>query len=84
MEINTVIEVQAFGDFDILYTECIMVSSEKHDTKGIFNEFYKLMGIESNTGLGRLILMDIREDFISFLELKGFSKLKTEAIYFCD
>jgi hypothetical protein len=84
MEINTVIEVQAFGDFDILQTECIMVSSDKHDTEAIFNEFYKLIGIESNTGLGRMILMDIREDLIAFLELKGFFKLKTNPIYFCD
>jgi hypothetical protein len=84
MEINTVIEVQAFGDFDILYTDSIMVSSEKHDVKGIFSEFYTFMGIKSNTGLRHTILTEIREDFIAFLELKGFSKLKTNPIYFCD
>ena len=84
MEINTAIEVQAFGDFDILQTDSIMVSSDKHDTKGLFNEFYELMGIKSNIGLDYRILTEIREDFIAFLKLKGFSKLKTVSIYFCD
>ena len=84
MEINTVIEVQAIGDFDIVYTECIMVSSDKHNANELFKEFYELMGIESNEGLSMRYQREMTEDFIAFLELKGFSKLKTEQIYFCD
>ena len=84
MEINTVIEVQAFGDFDVKYTDCVMVHSEKIDKNEILNEFYQMQGISSNKGLDVRVLYDTTQDFISFLELKGFEKLETQSVYFCD
>lgn len=84
MEINTIIEVQAFSDFNIKYTDCIMVHSDKLNTEEIFQEFYKTQGIESNTGLDYRELYKTTKDFIAFLFLKGFKSLNTEKIYFCD
>ena len=84
MEINTVIEVQAFGDFDVKYTDCIMIHSDRMDKNEILKEFYQIQGITSNKRLDYRILRTITEDFISFLELKGFKKLETQSVYFCD
>ena len=84
MELNTFIEVQAFGDFDIKYTDCVMVHSDKIDKNEILKEFYQVQGIISNTGLDYRQLYNITQDFISFLELKGFKRLETQSVYFCD
>lgn len=84
MELNTFIEVQNFGDFDVKYTDCIMVHSDKIDKNEILKEFYQIQGITSNTGLDYRKLYDITQDFISFLELKGFKRLETQSVYFCD
>lgn len=59
MELNTFIEVQAFGDFDIKYTDCVMVHCEKMDKNEILEEFYQVQGITSNKGL------DYRPQFTS-------------------
>ena len=83
MKFKTVIEVEAFGDGN-LYTECIMVTTEKLNLDELLKEFYILEGIESNTGLDIRIMRETTENFISILELKGFNKLKTKKIYFCD
>jgi len=84
MELNTFIEVQAFGDFDVQYTECIMVHSDKINKDEILKEFYQIQGITSNRGLDDRELYSTTQDFIAFLELKGFKKLQTQSIYFCD
>lgn len=81
---ETVIEIQAFGDFDIKYTECIMVSDEKHGLKTLLKEFYEIEGITSTHGNDYKKLNAITNNFIAFLQLKGFKKLKTKEIYFCD
>lgn len=84
MELNTFIEVQAFGDFDIKYTDCVMVHCEKIDKNEMLEEFYKVEGITSSNGLDYRKLYNITQDFISFLELKGFKRLETQSVYFCD
>lgn len=84
MEIKTAIEVQAFGDFDVKYTDCVMIHSDKMDKNEILKEFYGIQGITSNKGLDDRKLYDITQDFISFLELKGFKRLETQSVYFCD
>lgn len=84
MEINTVIEVESFGDFDETYTEAIMVHSEILDVEEIYKEFYKFQNIDSNEGLDYRMLYSITQDFIAFLELKNFTKLKTNKIHFTD
>jgi hypothetical protein len=84
MELNTFIEVQAFGDFGVKYTDCVMVHSDKMDRNEILKEFYQTQGITSNTELDYRQLYNITQDFISFLEIKGFKRLKTQSVYFCD
>jgi hypothetical protein len=81
---KTFIEVQEFGDFDMKYTNCIMVSDDNIDKQTLLDEFYKLEGIESYRGLDYLILDEITEKFINFLKSKGFKRLKTQSVFFCD
>lgn len=84
IKLPTVIEIQSFGDFDIQITKCIMVHHEKMNKNEILDEFYKINNISSNVGLGQDLLKTITNDFIVFLELKGFRKLKTESVIFSD
>jgi hypothetical protein len=84
MNIKTAIEVKAWGDFDILYTVCVMIYSEKVNKDEILKEFYQIQGISSCDGLSYKKLSTITEDFIAFLELKGFKKLRTHEVYFSD
>lgn len=81
---NTIIEVQSFGDFNVKYTDSIMVHDDKLDKEEILKEFCALKGIKSNKGLDYKILNRITEEFVLFLESKGFKRLKTDPIYFCD
>jgi len=84
MKISTVIEVQAYGDFDVKQTNCIMVHEDKLNVSEVLKEFHTIQGINSNSGLSSKILRTIIDDFIFFLELKGFNKLKTKEICFSD
>jgi hypothetical protein len=81
---KTVIEVQAYGDFDINYTVCIMVHPEKMNEKELMKEFYGLQGIDSDSGLSCKQLQTVTDDFICFLELHGFKELKTYEVCFSD
>lgn len=83
MELSTFIEVQDFGDFDVKYTNCIMIHSDKVDKDEILKEFYQIQSITSNIGLNNNQLQNITENFIQFLELKGFKRLETQKVYFC-
>lgn len=85
MEINTVIEVQGFADFDVIYTDCIMVSAEKLNVNEIRKTFCSLNGLpENGKGLPINMLYDTTTEFISYLEKNGFTKLNTNKILFCD
>jgi hypothetical protein len=81
---STVIEVKAFGDFDVMYTYCIMVHSDTLNRDELMSEFYTIRGISSNRGLCYRDLYGITEDFVAFLEMKGFVRLQTQVVYFCD
>jgi hypothetical protein len=82
----TIIEVQAFGDFDMLYTECIMVSGGKHEKEELIQEFCVISGLDSTDGKGLKynMLREVTSDFIAFLSLKGFVKMETQKVYFSD
>jgi spore coat polysaccharide biosynthesis protein SpsF (cytidylyltransferase family) len=84
MKIKTAIEVQIFGDFDMKYTECIMVSPEYFNKQDLINEFCELEGITSIKGVAWNKLNHYTQAFIKFLELKGLVKLKTDEVYFTD
>lgn len=81
---ETIIEVQAFGDFDIMYTECVMVSDIKFDINELQKEFCEIENIPSFHDLQRSSFYELTYSFIVFLELKGFKKLQTTPMYFCD
>jgi hypothetical protein len=85
MEIKTVIEVQGYTDQPGLFcTDAIMVSSEELDINKIEKEFLNTWGLSSTKGIDISCLNELTTEFIKFLEVKGFSKLKTKKIYFCD
>lgn len=84
MDVKTAIEVQRYGDFDIVNTECIMVHPKKINKSELLKEFYRLAGITSQEGLSYSKLETINKDFIAFLELKGFKKLRTYEVLFSD
>lgn len=79
---ETKIEVKSLGDFDIPYTEVIMVLKEKIDPEIIIKEFLDMEGIKSTQGIDCRDVRKITEDFIVFLKLKGFSKLNTYEVLF--
>lgn len=79
------IEVQRFGDFDILQTECIMYNpNNKKNAQELRNEFCVLENIENPTMVNDRLIYEITEKFIDFLKSKGFSKIKTSSTYFCN
>lgn len=84
MEIKTVIEVQQFADFDMVCTKCIMVSNEKFLKFELLNEFCNINNIPSIKGLDCNKLNQYTEDFVTFLELKGFTELKTFKVLLSD
>jgi hypothetical protein len=81
---KTVIELKQFVDFGVLNTNCIMIHSDKLDLDNLLDEFYRLKGIKSYRGLSEDVLRTINNDFISFLRKRGFKRLETQSIYFCD
>ena len=81
---NTIIEVEAFGDFDVVYTKCIMVSEEKLDTNIIIKEFCEFANIPSIKGLPYNKLNHYTDEFIVYLEMIGFTVLKTTQIYMSE
>ena len=68
MEIKTAIEVEAWGDFDMRYTKCIMVSPDKRDVKSIVKEFCDINGLPSEGGLPDNMLNDVNDEFIKYLK----------------
>lgn len=84
MVIKTSIEIQAYADFDIPYTRCIMVSNVDYNPTDLLNEFYQIFGITSTSGLTYKQLSTVTDDYIAFLELKGFKSLPTCTIIFSD
>lgn len=61
-----------------------MVHTDKLNVNDLLKEFYLIQDISSNEGLPLGMLRTVTADYISFLELKGFVKLKAQPVYFCD
>lgn len=81
---STIIEVLAWGDFDVQYTEAILVSPDKLDIETLKTEFCTEQGIDSFTGLEYSKLSSLTQSFIKFLKKRGFRDLSTTKVYFCD
>lgn len=84
MKNGTFIEVEAYGDFDVKYTVCIMHNPLTLDVYEIKREFRNLKGLKSFSGLPSVSLASFTDEFIAFLSLKGFSSVKTHKISFSD
>lgn len=82
--INTVIEIQGWGDFDMRYTEVIMVSEQKLDAKLFIKGYCDLRGLPGLDGLPQNMLRDINEDLIKYLKKNGFKPLNTYVVLFGD
>lgn len=83
MKNGTFIEVEAYGDFDVKYTVCIMYNPLDLDVYEIKREFRKLKGLKSFSGIiGSMA--SLTDEFIAFLSLKGFTSVKTHKISFSD
>jgi hypothetical protein len=61
-----------------------LVHSDKINKSELIKEFCEINNISSINGLDYRKLYQYTEDFIAFLELKGFTKLKTYEVLFCD
>lgn len=81
---NTYIEIQAWGDFGVAYTKCIMVAEGIWDIDYITKSFCHINGLTGTSGLPDNMLSDTTEEFIKFLKEKGFRVLKTKQIIFSD
>lgn len=81
---KTVIEIQQFGDFNVMNTHSIMVHPEFFTVFDIKEEFCKFENIESFSGLPHNKLNEYTEKFVKFLKDKGFRQLETKSVYFVD
>lgn len=85
MEIKTVIEIKRYGDYDILYTECIMGSPDIRDADDILKTYCNLRGFPKTDGSGLPynVLNDVTADFVT-LKKQNFRIIKTNNIIFSD
>lgn len=84
MQIKTIIEIEKYVDFDMLSTDCIMVSFEKYNVKTIVKDYCELRGLPSLDGLPDNMIDDTRVDFIKYLKGIDFFILKTKKVCISD
>lgn len=81
---NTIIEIEAWGDFQMRYTDCIMASEERLDVKALVRQFCSMEGLPGESGNDSDKLGEINEKFRKFLKKSGFVQLKTKKVCFSD
>ncbi len=81
---GTFIEVQAYGDFDMLYTDSIWYTEENRDVKSITKAFCSLNGLPGTSGLPYNMIRDSTEAFKKFLKKEGFRPINTKTVCFSD
>ena len=84
MQFKTIIEIQKYADFGIRYTDCIMVFAEELNVESLKKEFCSIEGIEGTKGIPYNMLDLVTDEFVAFLNKKGFVKLKTKEVIFTD
>ena len=85
MEISTVIEVESYGDYDVRYTKCIMVSPVFRHASSLMKNFCEKNGLPLNgEGLPDNMLEDTTNEYIKYLKKEGFKELKTNKACFTD
>lgn len=83
---GTIIEIEAYSDYDMRYTDCIMVTEEQFDVKGLVRSYCSLRGLPNETlsGLPDNMLNDTKEDFKKWLKKQGFRILSTKKVCISD
>ena len=79
--VRCAIEIQKYGDFDMRYTDTIMISDNDHSVKTLKKSFCDQHQIDlSNLPHGKINYY--ADEFIKFLKERGFKPLKTKEIIF--
>lgn len=81
---GTLIEVEAYGDFDVKYTKAIMYTPEVRNVDSIVSTYCSLRGLDGTSGLPDNMISDATDDFIKYLKKEGFSEISGKKVYFCD
>ncbi len=76
----TAIQIERYGDFDMINTICIMICDDNRDVKTINNNFCDINGIPKNGDIPDIFI----DDYKKFLKKEGFRELKTKKIRFTD
>ena len=77
---GTAIEIIGLADFDIAYTESIMVSEETLNAKDLAKSFCRENNIKNLSELPLGTSYDVRDNFKQYLRKIGFKQLKTTQI----
>ena len=89
---GTIIELEAWGDYDMLYTDCIMVTEEVWTVSSLISSFVEDIGFKGDVdirkdginGLPYDMLSDFNSEFKKYLKKQGFRVLKTKKVHFSD
>lgn len=84
MDTRTYVEIEAWGDFDVRYTKCIMVADGLRDVDYLTKAFCHKNGLPGTEGLSYNMINDANEEFVKFLRKEGFRELKTSKVCFSD
>ena len=81
---KTIIEIEVYGDFDMLSRDCIMVSEYNYVVKELVKEYCSSIGISPDDmdTLPDNMVSDATTGFKEFLRKKGFKKLTTKTVCF--
>lgn len=81
---GTYIAVEAYGDFNMRYTDSIWHTEEQRDIKAITRAFCSINGLPGTSGLPDNMLRDSTESFKKYLKKEGFKQIKAKAVCFSD
>lgn len=78
--VKTAIEVITYGDFDVPYTKCVMVSDTQYNVKQIEKNFCNEIGVNQLSDISDNDSSLYVDMFIEHLKEMGFRVLKTKEI----
>jgi hypothetical protein len=80
----TVINVMAWGDFDMKYTFATMVCPYQQSVESLKKQFLAQEGIYSFSGHSYDKCTELTEKFVKFLKKNDFKNLEGEEVCFSD
>lgn len=78
--IGTAIEIIRYGDFDMSYTECVMITSEVRDVKSIKRAFEASICENDISNLESFSEDEVTNEFKKYLKKEGFRPLKMKSV----